>query len=179
VSDLNWPALIGDMIQTKARVDELDPEHVERYTLPRVRATPAEISLYESELGEALPGTYRDFLLHANGWPAYYFDADLFGLPELRGGASAHVANQILDVLDEEGVLEDLGIARDDALPIVAGSGMRTLFLIIRSGRPHAGQVHWLDGEQVEQFTDFAEFFASMTAYAQQRITKLADESPS
>lgn len=174
MNDLNWPALIGDLIQAKARVDEVDPEHVERYTLPRAKATPDEIAQYESELGEPLPGAYRGFLLHANGWPAFYFDADLFGLPELRGGTSTQAAHQILDVLHEEGVLEDLGLARDDTLPIVAGPGLRTLFLMIRSGRPRAGQVCWLDGEQVDRFTDFAEFFTSMTAHIRQRITKLA-----
>ncbi|MCX9191746.1 hypothetical protein C3Y87_10025 [Carbonactinospora thermoautotrophica] len=80
-----WPALIGAMILVKNSIEELDPEHLQEYTLPKKKATEEEIQAAERQLGGRLPEEYRDFLLHANGWRAFYWTVDLFGTPELLG----------------------------------------------------------------------------------------------
>lgn len=171
---VDWKALLGELILAKNEVDELDPEHVERYTVPRTAAAEEDIAAFEREFGERLPEQYRDLLLHADGWNSFYFDADLFGLAELRGeGRSAAQARELLDVYDAEGALEDAGLSRDDVLPIAAGPGMRALFLLVRSGRPEAGQVSWMDAEEVDRYRDVVEFIASMRDYAHRQAERL------
>jgi hypothetical protein len=172
---VNWPALIGDMAIVKNQIDQLDPEHLEEFTAPRAKAQPAEVADFERDLGEQLPLEYRNFLLHANGWPGFRFDMTLFGLPELDGeNSEAATGRQLLQVYDEEGVLEDLGLTAEDVMVIGAGRGTRALFLLVRQGRPGAGQVSWVDGEEIDRYQDFAEFFSSMTEYARRRAEKLA-----
>ena len=107
---MDWPALLGAMIQAKNDIDQRDPEHLEVYTLPRVGAGEADIAGYEQAAGEPLPGGYRDFLAYADGWPSLYFDLDLFGLAELRDGTgSAALATELLDGYQREGVLAGVG----------------------------------------------------------------------
>jgi hypothetical protein len=171
---VNWPALIGTMALVKSEIDELDPEHLEDYTAPRVKATEADIAEYERNSGQVLPHEYRDFLLHANGWPSFYFDMTLFGLPELQGQGNGARAGELLNLYNEEGVLADVDLAVDDVIPVGAGAGMRDLFLLVRPGRPGSGQVSWIDGEEIDRYQDFAEFFASMIEYARRRAQKLA-----
>lgn len=173
---VDWKALLGELILAKNEVDELDPKHVERYTVPRTAASEDDIAAFEREFGERLPEQYRDLLLHADGWSSFYFDADLFGLAELRGAGSAVQARELLDVYDAEGALEDAGLSRDDVLPIAAGPGMRALFLLVRSGRPEAGQVSWMDAEEVDRYRDVVEFIASMRDYAYRQAERLRQE---
>ena len=76
-----WEELLRSIILAKEQLDRLD--HTQPATGPRVRATEDEVAAYERGSGERLPADYREFLLHANGWPHFFFRADLFGLPEL------------------------------------------------------------------------------------------------
>jgi hypothetical protein len=174
-----WRALLAGLILAKNEVYELDPQHVERYTVPRPAAAEDDIAAFEHEFGERLPEQYRDLLLHADGWSSFYFDADLFGLAELRGEGSAAQARELLDVYDAEGALEDAGLSRDDVLPIAAGPGMPALFLLVRSGRPEAGQVSWMDAEEVDRYRNVVEFLASMRDYAHRQAERLRRQQES
>ncbi len=170
--EVDWPALIGVMIMTKSALDEADPEHLRPYRLPRVPPSEDEIAAVEAGLGERLPAAYRDFLVHANGWPQFYFEVDLFGLPELRGEGSGQLGRELLASLDADGMLADIDLRAEDVLPVGAGTGMRTVYLLVRDGRPGAGQVSWIDDGEVDRYADFAEFFASMTAYHQRALER-------
>jgi SMI1/KNR4 family protein SUKH-1 len=170
----DWPALIGTMIIVKQQIDEADRQHLAEYTVPRVKASQDEILAFERAVGERLPNDYRNFLLHANGWPAFFFLVNLFGLPELQGEGDAETGAALLRSYDEEGVLADLGLTVDDVIVVGAGAGSRDLFLLIREGRPGAGQVSWLDGEEIDRYQDFPEFFASLIEYHRLRLQKLA-----
>lgn len=170
--DVDWPATLGHAITARQQLHELDP--AEPDTLPNLKATEADIVAYERELGERLPEVYRSFLLHANGWREFYFDCHLFGLTELWGGGASTTAEDLLDSYVEEDVLADIGLDPDDVMPIGAGVGSTTLFLLIRTGRPGAGQVSWIgSGKETDRFTDPAELVASMTAYGLTRLEKL------
>ncbi|WP_412538615.1 SMI1/KNR4 family protein [Longispora sp. K20-0274] len=126
-----------------------------------------DLEALEGQLAERHPEEYRTFLLCANGWPSLYMDAKLFGLPELRGeGPQASVAADVLDVYDSEDMFGAIDIPRSDVLPVCAGQGMRTVFVIFRSDRPHAGSVLWLDADEIDRFDGFVEFLASMCDYA-------------
>jgi len=170
----NWPALIGRLIEVRAEVDAADPQHLQPHTLPRVKASESEVADFEQEIGERVPAEYRDFLLHADGWPKLHFDVDLFGLPELRGGGSWNIGEQTLETYDNEGVLDDSGVGLTDIVPVGAGPGMSTVFAIVRNGLPQAGAVLWFsDGQEVERYQGFADFIASRIAYTERRLGKL------
>ncbi|MEV6527553.1 SMI1/KNR4 family protein [Longispora sp. NPDC051575] len=169
---IGWKALLGDTIVAKSALDDADPKHLEPYTLPKVAATEDALAAFETVHG-ALPSAYRQFLLHANGWPQFYMDADLFGLPELEGSASAAVAAELMDVYTDTGVFDDMDWPPGDALPVGAGEGMRDLFVIGRAGTPVQGQVSWIDGEEIERYPDFGEFIASMRDAVLRRVHQL------
>ncbi|GIG55684.1 hypothetical protein Lfu02_00560 [Longispora fulva] len=171
---VDWKVLIGQVILAKNEADQLEPDHLEPLVAPRAPATPEDIAAFEAAAGERLPGQYRDFLAHADGWRSFYFRAKLFGLTDLAGHSpEAQVAADILDVYADEDVFEDLDVGRDDVFAICAGVGMRTMFVMIREGRPDAGTVIWLDGEEVERYSSLTEFFASMRDYSLQQAAKL------
>jgi hypothetical protein len=171
--EVDWPVLLGEMILTKNEIAELDEENLEPFTVPREKLSPAELEALERRLGERLPDGYRQFLLHASGWPRFYFRVDLFGVPELQGEGNWSVANELLQVYEEQDVLDDLGLDPDGVIPVAAGQGMRDLFLLIREGWPGAGQVSWIDGEEIDRYADFAEFIASMTEYNRRYVERL------
>lgn len=174
-----WAELLGALIVFKEQLDDLDPGHTQPYTAPRVKATEADIAAAEATLGERLPDAYRQFLLHANGWPSFYFRADLFGTEELRGGGHGPAANQQLAGYQHQGVLEDAGLSAADVLPIGAGPPNmgNTLFLLVRNGRPNTGQVVWLDGEEIDRFDDFHQYIAAMLDYTRADVEKLRGAS--
>jgi hypothetical protein len=173
----NWPELIGEMILTKNEIIDLDPTYYDDYTLPTENAEERDIKAFERRLGERLPAAYRDFLAHANGWKMFYWDADLFGLEELSGGGSSPAAMGLLSTYRDQGVLSDAGIREQDVLAIGASSHGSSLFLLFRSGGPNAGQVSWISGEEVDRYSDFAEFFASITSYFKAHVDKLGEPS--
>lgn len=171
--EVDWPALLGEMLLTKNEIAELDEENLEPYTVPRPKLSPSELETFERSIGERLPEGYRRFLLHANGWPHFYFRVDLFGLPELRGEGNWGVANRLLQVYEDDGLLDDLGLDPRGVIPVAAGEGMRDLFLLIREGWPGAGQVSWIDAEEIDRYADFGEFMASMTEYNRRFVERL------
>jgi SMI1/KNR4 family protein SUKH-1 len=170
---IDWQVLIGEMILTKNEILDLDPTYYDDYTLPNEGAETREIDEFERRISEGLPAEYRNFLLHANGWLSFYWDADLFGLPELSGEGGGAAASRLLSTYEQEGVLEDAGIRRQDVLPIGASSHSSTLFLLFRGNQPNAGQVSWLSGEEVDRYSSFAEFFASIIGYFKAHVEKL------
>lgn len=125
---------------------------------PREPATEEQIRSFEVELGEPLPSSYRDFLLHQNGWPRFYFMVDLFGLNELRGELHGRLGQSVFESYDAEEVFEDSDLQAADLLP-VAGGPCSTLVVIVRSGRPNAGQAIEFDGGESGRFADFAAYF--------------------
>ncbi|WP_018351940.1 SMI1/KNR4 family protein [Longispora albida] len=171
---VDWKALIGQLILAKNEADKLDPDHLEPLVAPNTPAAPEDIAAFEDAAGGPLPEEYRQFLAHADGWRSFYFRAKLFGLADLNGQTpEAAVAADILDVYESEDVFEDLDVTRADVFPVCAGVGMRAMFVMIRHGRPDAGTVIWLDGEEVERYTGLAEFIATMRDYSLQQADKL------
>jgi hypothetical protein len=174
-----WTELLGALIVLKERLDRLDPDQTQPYTVPRVKTSEDEIAEYERDAGERLPEDYRQFLLHANGWPCFYFRADLFGLPELAGRGNWDSAQTNLRSYDEQGVLADVGLPAGDVIPVCAGplNMGTTLFVLVRSGRPKAGQVVWLDGEEIDRYESFYDYVVAMLDYLRAEVGKLDPET--
>ncbi|WP_157441661.1 SMI1/KNR4 family protein [Actinoplanes awajinensis] len=170
----DWPVLIGRLVQVRAEVDAADPERLQPCTIPRLRASEADVAGFEREIGEQVPAGYREFLLHADGWPEFEYDVDLFGLAELRGAGAWEIGLRTLEIYDDEGVLEDSGVSFDQIVPVAAGPGMSSVYALIRNGFTGAGTVLWWnDGQEIDRYPGFAEFITSTTAYAERRLSTL------
>lgn len=175
VGERSWPVSLGVAIGVQAQVEASDADGQLTGTVPRLAATEEQVAEFERETGERLPASYREFLLHANGWPGLYFTLDAFGLEELRGGGSAPHSRELLATYDAEEVLDDSGLDSADVLPIATGQG-NDLVLIIREGRPGAGTVVWLDGEEYGRYSDFGAFFDELVGMLQQYVNGRATQ---
>lgn len=161
-----WPVDLGVAIGVQAQIVEADPAQTFSATLPRLKTSEASIAEFETEKGERLPTSYRNFLLHADGWELFYFTLDLFGLPELRGAGRWKRAQSLLETYEAEEVLDDSGLSAEDLLPVAAGQGS-DLVVVVREGRPNAGMTIWFDGEEFGRFDDFGDFFEGAVAMMQ------------
>lgn len=174
-ADTVWSVLLGHMVVAKQAIAEAEPGRLEPFAPPRPKATEAEIVAFETQTGQRLPTSYREFLSHADGWPYFYFDMDLFGLAELSGGGQHRLAGELLTIYSDDEVLDEIGLDREALLPVAAGRGMRHLVAIVRTGLPDAGQVTWLDGEQVGRYPDFRAYFTAMTRFLMGQAQRLRD----
>ena len=162
--EADWKVLLGQLILAKQLIHQYDPDKVEEYTLPREKASEADIAAFEARVGERISPQYRDFLLHANGWPKVYFNVGLFGIPEFNGEGDWHTASELLDIYHSEGTLADSDLDIAGVMPIAAGQGMRHLIVIVRPGWPDEGTVVWFDGGEVFRADSFVEFFEALIA---------------
>jgi hypothetical protein len=171
-ADESWPVLLGVAIGTNARLIELEP-NIHWSTLPRAKNSEADLRAFESEFAEALPPGYRDFLLFADGWEAFYFGMAIFGIHELRGGGNWRPAQELLRTYDDEEVLESIGIEMDDVMPIAAGQRLN-LIIVYRSGTATPGQVVWIDsGEEFARFDSFKDCFEFMVTLKQRHLSRI------
>ncbi len=180
MTTINWPALIGRHVLVQQRIRDLDREGLWRHELPAVAASREAVTKLEGRTGP-LPTEFREFLLAADGWRAFYQWADLFGTKDLLGPESTE-AETMLAALKHEGALQEVPPGTR-LLPIaVTRVGQRhlglgaDLFALALSG-PSVGRVYWFGGaDLVDTFSGFGEFFASMTQYGEREATRLATE---
>jgi hypothetical protein len=154
----NWKSTIDAASQFFGSLIDTEIEGLTGDVPPRGPTTAEQVASFERELGERLPFSYRDFLLNANGWPSFYFMVDIFGLPELCGELNGHIGRSVFESYDAEEVFEDCGLQARDLLPI-AGGPCSTLVVIVRSGRPTAGETIEFDGGESGRYADFAAYF--------------------
>jgi hypothetical protein len=161
------------MAIVKSRVAEADRAKLWRYALPRVGARAEELREVEQSLGFALQDDYKTFLSHANGWPAFYQNVDLFGTPELLGNDSMTRARAGLAAILPE-VLEQSGVTGASVLPIAATTTDLDLFVITTQRASRPGQVLWFAGNEVERYDSFTDFFLAMGDYNRREYEMLS-----
>jgi len=165
----NWKAQIGLAWLVKQAMMELDTENIFPYHLPEIAAGKAEIDEAERSLGQPLDERYKEFLRHANGWPAFWHSADLFGTRDLMGGERKDVGEFLLSMLPDS-VLSQSKLNRSDVLPICATKLDKDIFVLGKQNSPAPGIVVWFAGEEVERFPTFDEYFLAMVEYAKQDV---------
>lgn len=171
--ELSWPVGLGIAIGTQAQIEEFDPEQTFKGTIPRMKATEEDVAAFETERGERLPSSYREFLLHADGWEQFYFTVDLFGIQELRGAGGWQHAQNLLTSYDAEEVLEESELEVTDLLPVAAGQG-NDLIVVVREGRPNAGLTVWFDGGEYGRYDDFGDFFEEAVAMLRSWVKEIS-----
>jgi hypothetical protein len=168
----DWKQYIIELILVKQKLADLDTKGLWPHSLPAVAASEARLAEVETHLGGTLDPAFRMFLLHADGWPAFYQTVDLFGSKDLLGNDRFRHAAEMLEYV-EANVLSQGGLRREELLPIAVSPVDLDLFVMIRRSTPHPGMVVWLAGSEVDRFADFGEFFRAMADYNRLEVQHL------
>lgn len=168
----DWKRRIVELVFVKQKLAELDTKGLWQHRLPAVAASEAKLIAVEAHLGEPLDPAYRAFLLHADGWPAFYQSVDLFGSGDLLGGDRSHHAAEMLSFV-EDPVLAASSLRREELLPIAASTVDLDLFVMTRRRATRPGLVIWLAGSEIDRFPSFDEYFLAMEDYNRLEVQNL------
>jgi hypothetical protein len=152
------------MLEVKQRLAEVDGG-LWPYNFPEVRADENMICELEKDLGFRLPSSYRDFLLHANGWRGFFQTTDLLGSRELLRGNHRSYFQRVYSGLNTSDWTA-LGLDPEKVLAIGVNLEDRNVFMLdLASYRENDAPVVWLDGARIEDWPNFEEFFLAMIEY--------------
>jgi SMI1-KNR4 cell-wall len=171
-----WKQRIVELVLVKQKLAELGSKGLWQHRLPSVAATEGRLKSVEAHLGEALDPDYRAFLLHGDGWLAFYQTVDLFGSDDLMGNHRFHRATEMLRNVDDS-VLISGGLRREDLLPIAASPVDLDLFVMTRRSASPPGMVVWLAGSEIDRFPSFDEYFIAMVDYNRLEVQHLQSEA--
>ncbi|HYE17891.1 MAG TPA: SMI1/KNR4 family protein [Tepidisphaeraceae bacterium] len=170
----DWKTELAVAVLVKQALRAADVHEIYPFSLPRVAATSDAVEGAERHLGRRLDGEYREFLLHADGWPHFFQRIDLFGTPELRAEGSLLRAWELIDAAVPSPALH--GLDKRDLMPIAFGQNSLDVFVLVNQGA-QAGQVVWLAGEEVDSFPSFSEFFLAMIDYNRAELPHIQEIS--
>lgn len=172
----DWRPPIVEMVMAKRDLAEWDPKGIFPNHLPEVAATEEQISDAERALGVALDTEHRGFLSFADGWVCFHQYVTLLGTSGLVAGPLRDAALESFDYAPE--ALEELGRSSEGLLPIAASLEQADVFVMPIDDGVVGRRVHWLaEGEVVDTFESFGQYFVSMIDYTKRRIGKLQEEA--
>jgi hypothetical protein len=160
-----WKDNIAILFLVQEEVRRWDKLGLWQYYYPELAATEGQLAAAEEHLGHSIDKNYRDFLLCANGWRGFTQSVNLFGTGDLMGSELMDYAMMMLGILDDENVLKDSGFTKSELLPIAATFSDSELHVITRPTSRQPGAVIWFDGEEMDRFPNFEEYFLTMTDY--------------
>ncbi len=169
----NWPVLIGTLVQVQQALAQVDgglwPHHY-----PEVKAGKHQVDHAEQKLGFSLPSSYRDFLLHADGWKGFFQSIDLFGCGELVGGKHREYFEATYGRLNSA-QWGALTLSPEAVLPIALTlEDKDALVLDLRSRHDDEFRIVWLAGEPIDEWPSFAECFTSMIEYNRHEVRRFS-----
>jgi len=170
-----WQQRVVELVLVKQRLHEVDVNGLWAYNLPCLASSQTELDQVERHIGEPLDRSYREFLMTAGGWNAFWQSVDLFGPKDLLGGTRLQHAIDALVPLDT--LLVDLSLAPRDLLPIGCSRVDLDLFVMTRRTTKTPGAVLWLADTVIDRYPDFDEFFAAMVDYNRLEIRELEKTS--
>jgi hypothetical protein len=145
-----------------------------RYLRPPPGATEKGIDATERKLGFRLDPSYRRFLAHADGWPGFFHNIDLFSTGQLVAGPGLDSVHTGLAAIGDEDFQTGIGFGLDEVFPIGKDMGQADMWLMVKPTCASAGQVIWYWGSEDERFPDFDEFFLSMLDYLRRDLQRAA-----
>lgn len=168
----NWQAPIAEMYLEKQNLAAVDPENIFPFFLPNVAAAEETIAATEEKLGFTLDQDHKSFLRAADGWQCFYQNVTLFGTTDLTEGPLLDSAQEAFDSMPE--LLDSLNFTPEQVLPIAASQEQADVFVMIIKDGHVEPTVHWLaEGEVIDTYETFGEYFMSMIAYTKRRIEKM------
>lgn len=156
----DWADAIRRMVAAQRQVRESDREHLWRHEQPTPPASRELLGLVQARRGVILDSQYTELLVHADGWPAFMQDVDLFGTSDLSGDPFDE-AVQLLSTLEPETVDVD-ALDMASLIPIGASRTGIDLFVMPQADGCTPTPVIWLAGLEVERYISFEEFFQAM-----------------
>ena len=171
---VDWAQEISRIVSWKQLIADRDSLHAFPWHLPRVGAKLEQITQAENVVGVEFSQQFREFLTLANGWQGLVVSTDLFGTKEFVEGK----AREVLKRKELLAFLREHGLSSGQVVPIGASEFDLDVFILISpSSSFMPGGVLWFANEEVDRFSSFAEFLASMAAYNERIAQKLAQES--
>ncbi|WP_300266777.1 SMI1/KNR4 family protein [Microbacterium sp.] len=153
-----------------------DPKGIFPHQLPEVAAPEESINAAERSLGITFDSELRGFLGYADGWKCFHQSVTLFGAGELVGGPLRDSSLEAFEYAPEP--LEDLGRTTEDLLTIAASLEQADIFVMPIDDGVVGRNVHWLaEGEVIETFDTFGQYFVSMIEYTKRQISKLEEQA--
>jgi hypothetical protein len=150
--------------------------HVFPMGAPKVRASNEAIAQAELATAFRFPEDYKDFLRHADGWPAFCENMDLFGTPDYLSGEANRLLERHAAAIQ---FMHGLGFGRDDYIAVGGARKGQNLFLLLSADNPRSpGEVIWYNDEQLDRCPSFSEFFSSMIAFNELLAQKGAHDNP-
>ena len=172
----DWKSRIVQLVLVKEGIAEVDTKGLWEHHLPAVAATESRLRAVEARLAEPLDPSYRAFLLHADGWPAFYQTVNLFGSDDLIGRRHGLRAAEVLSYVDEA-VLIQGDLRREELLPIAVSDIDLDLFVMTRRSSSQPGMVVWLAGSEIDRFPGFDEYFLAMVDFNRLEAQHLLDKA--
>ena len=170
----DWRPPIVEMVMVKRDLAAVDLAGVFPNHLPAVAATEDRIRAAERALAISLDGEHRTFLGFADGWRCFHQHVTLLGTGELVAGPLRDAASEAF--LHAPEALDDLGLSSERVLPVAASLEQADVFVMPIEGGIVGPPVHWLaEGEVVDTFESFGEYFVSMIDYTRRRVAKLRE----
>lgn len=173
----DWRPPIVEMVMVKRDLAGYDPQNAFPNHLPEVAAPPQKIDETEQSLAIVLDPEHRAFLSFADGWKCFHQHVTLLSTSELIAGPLRDAALEAFEYAPE--ALEELGRTADGVLPIAASLEQGDVFVMPIDDGVVGQRVYWLaEGEVIDTFESFGQYFVSMIEYTRRRISKLAQSAP-
>jgi hypothetical protein len=154
---MDWSQAIVDAQLARRLADEADAEHIWKYPDPELPASENDVAELEHKLGFSLDKQLRNFLLHANGWKALYYDVDLFGTSDFLAGERFDRATMLIETM--EPLKELCGFERHELMPIAVSLEAIGVCAISTPASHNPGEVVRFNGSVYEHFRNFEEWF--------------------
>ncbi|MBO0981433.1 SMI1/KNR4 family protein [Microbacterium sp. SD291] len=172
----DWRPPIVEMVMVKQNLAAWDPKGIFPNHLPEVAATEESIHVAEQALGVRFDREHRGFLSFADGWKCFHQSITLLGTTELVAGPLRDAALEAFEYAPE--LLEELGRSTESLLPIAASLEQADVFVMLIDDGSVGPKVLWLaEGELIDTFDSFGQYFISMIEYTNRRITKMQEEA--
>lgn len=161
----DWKLAIVTNFRWRQAAEDRDAEGLYPMGAPKVAASEEAIARAELEIGVRFPEDYAAFLRHADGWPSFCENMDLFGTRDFLSGE----AKRLLDRnAAATAFMHGLGFGRGDYCAVGGDRDADDLFLLISSeSRKSPGEVIWYSDEELDRCRSFQEFFSNMIAFNQ------------
>lgn len=170
----DWRPPIVEMVLAKQDLAAVDPDGIFPQHFPEVAATDGAVRTAEAALDVVFDAEHRGFLGSADGWKCFHQHVTLMGTAELVAGPLRESALAAFDAMPE--LLDDLGCSPDSLLPIAASLEQADIFVMRIDDGVVGPAVLWLaEGELIDTFDSFGQFFVSMIDYAKRRTAKMRD----
>lgn len=165
--------LVDQISELNQNIAQADVNSIWRYASANPPSRPSDIDALESEMGRALCRGYRAFLECADGWSGFYHDVNLFSCADFLAREPVDRAWDLVETADDGsgGLLE---VSRQRYLPIGAATFDIDVFLVDLNSED--GAVRWIAGQQIEQFSSFADFLAGMARYSEESLADLRND---